>query len=137
AATIDTSRAGTGGSISEAVKETLPTISRSIFDIVRANPYFNMYNTTGNGPSSISVAGRNNRYNNIAIDGAVNNDIFGLAASGTPEGQTGTQPISLDAIQELQLVVAPYDVRQGGFSGGSMNAVTKSGTNSFSGTGYI
>src|SRR5262249_4458648 len=82
------------------------------------------------------VAGRNNRYNNIQIDGAVNNDVFGLAASGTPGGQTGTQPISYDAIQELQLVVSPYDVRQGGFSGGSINMITRSGANNFNGTGY-
>ncbi len=136
AVTIDTSRAGTGGSISEAQKESLPTISRSIFDIVRANPYFNMYNTAGNGPSSISVAGRNNRYNNIAIDGAVNNDIFGLAASGTPEGQAGAQPVSLDAIAEIQLLVSPYDVRQGGFSGGGVNAITKGGTNAWHGTAF-
>ena len=116
--------------------ETLPTISRSIFDFARTSPYFNESNTNG-GDSFISVAGRNNRYNNIQIDGAVNNDVFGLAASGTPGGQTGTQPISLDAIQELQLVVSPYDVRQGGFSGGGVNAVTKSGTNTFSGTAYF
>lgn len=133
---IDLARAGTSASISDAVKETLPTISRSIFDIVRANPYFNQYNTAGNGPSSISVAGRNNRYNNIAIDGAVNNDIFGLAASGTPEGQTGSQPVSLDAIQEIQLLVSPYDVRQGGFSGGGVNAITKGGTNSLKGSAF-
>jgi hypothetical protein len=82
------------------------------------------------------VAGRNNRYNNIQIDGAVNNDLFGLAASGAPGGQADTQPISLDAIQEIQLLVAPYDVRQGGFSGGGLNAVTRSGTNEFGGTAY-
>src|SRR2546426_3955508 len=84
----------------------------------------------------MSVAGRNNRYNNMQIDGAVNNDVFGLAASGTPGGQAATQPISLDAIQEIQIVVSPYDVRQGGFSGGGVNAVTRSGSNAFSGTGY-
>jgi hypothetical protein len=82
------------------------------------------------------VAGRNNRYNNIQIDGSVNNDVFGIPANGTPGGQTGSQPISLDAIQEIQMVVAPYDVRQGGFSGGGLNAVTKSGTNTYNGTGY-
>jgi len=84
----------------------------------------------------MSVAGRNPRYNSIQIDGAVNNDVFGIPATGTPGAQTGAQPISLDAIQELQLVVAPYDVRQGGFTGGGINAVTKTGTNTFSGTAY-
>jgi hypothetical protein len=84
----------------------------------------------------VSVAGRNNRYNSLQIDGAVNNDVFGLSATGAPGGQTGSQPVSLDAIQEIQLVVSPYDVRQGGFSGGGINAITKSGTNSLNGTGY-
>ena len=83
------------------------------------------------------MAGRNTRYNNIQIDGAVNNDLFGLADSGTPGGQADAQPISIDAIQELQLLVAPYDVRQGGFSGGGVNAVTRSGTNEFHGTGVL
>lgn len=64
------------------------------------------------GDTFVSVAGRNNRYNNVLIDGAVNNDVFGLTASGTPGGATGAQPISLDAVRELQLVIAPYDVRQ-------------------------
>jgi hypothetical protein len=129
-------RAGTASNVSQAAIESLPTISRSLTDMARTSPYFNETNSNG-GDSFLSVAGRNNRYNNISIDGAVNNDVFGLAASGTPGGQTGTQPISLDAIQEFQLVVAPYDVRQGGFSGGSVNAITKSGTNSYSGTAFF
>ena len=84
----------------------------------------------------MQVAGRNNRYNNIQIDGAVNNDLFGLAATGTPGGQSNAQPISLDAIEQIQLVVSPYDVRQGGFTGGGVNAVTRSGSNKFSGSLY-
>jgi hypothetical protein len=133
---IDSSRAGTADNISQAAVENLPTISRNIVDIARTSPYFN---PTGlnEDPMALSVAGRNNRYNNVQIDGAVFNDLFGLAASGTPGGQTETQPISLDAIQELQLVVSPYDVRQGGFSGGGINAITRSGSNSLHGTGYF
>ena len=76
---------------------------------------------------SITVAGKNNRYNTIQIDGAVNNDLFGLADTGTPGGQADTQPITLDAVQELQLVVSPYDIKQGGFTGGGINAITRSG----------
>ncbi|PWT81331.1 MAG: TonB-dependent receptor, partial [Blastocatellia bacterium] len=133
---IDTTRAGTADNISTGVIESLPTIQRGIFDFARTSPYFNLSPDSANNDASISVAGRNNRYNSMQIDGAVNNDVFGLAAQGTPGGQTGTQPISLDAIQEIQLVVAPYDVRQGGFSGGGVNAVTRSGTNAFSGTAY-
>ena len=133
---IDSSRAGTADNVSQQAVENLPTISRNITDIARTSPYFN---PTGlnEDPMSLSVAGRNNRYNNVQIDGAVFNDLFGLAASGTPGGQTETQPISLDAIQELQLVVSPYDVRQGGFSGGGINAITRSGSNSLHGTAYF
>jgi hypothetical protein len=130
---IDVSRAGTAANIGSAVKESLPTIERSMFDIARLNPYFSPVGFN-DGPLVPSVAGRNNRYNSIQIDGAVNNDLFGLAASGTPGGQTDTQPISLDAIEELQLVISPYDVRQGGFSGGGLNAVTKMGTNAIKGS---
>src|SRR5262249_8571640 len=67
--------------------------------------------------------------NNIQIDGSVNNDLFGLAASGTPGGQANSKPVSVEAIKEFQVLVAPYDVRQGGFTGGLVNAVTQSGTN--------
>ena len=133
---IDSSRAGTADNVSTQAVENLPTISRNLVDIARTSPYFN---PTGlnEDPLALSVAGRNNRYNNVQIDGAVNNDLFGLAASGTPGGQTEAQPISLDAIQELQLVVSPYDVRQGGFSGGGINAITRSGSNQFKGTAYF
>jgi hypothetical protein len=134
---IDTARAGTAANIAMQTIEDLPTISRSINDFARMSPYFNTNSDSAGGADMISVAGRNNRYNNMQIDGAVNNDVFGLASTGTPGGQTGTQPVSLDAIQEIQLVVSPYDVRQGGFSGGGINAVTKSGTNNFHGTAYL
>ena len=135
ATSIDMARPGTAANISNMVKEALPTISRSLIDIVRTNPYFNAI-TTNNTVTAVSVAGRNARYNSIQIDGAVNNDLFGLAETGTPGGQTEAQPISLDAIAQIQLVVSPYDVRQGGFSGGGINAVTKSGANQFSGTAF-
>ncbi len=106
--------------------ETMPTLSRSLQDFTRLTPQAN-----GN-----SFGGSNNRYNNITIDGAVNNDVFGLAGSGTPGGQAGTQPISLDAIQEIQVVMAPYDVTQGNFTGAGVNAVTRSGTNNLTGSVY-
>jgi hypothetical protein len=131
---INTERAGAGSSVSQQAVESLPTINRSMFDLVRTSPYVNP--TSQGSDLNISIAGRNNRYNNIQIDGAVNNDVFGLSATGSPGGQTGSQPISLDAIQELKVEVSPYDVRQGGFSGGAVNAITRSGANTLSGTGY-
>jgi hypothetical protein len=136
---IDLSRAGAAANISNAVKESLPTITRSINDIVRVSPLFSTAGSgAGDGASVVSVAGTIFRYNSLQIDGASNNDLFGLAGSaGTPGGVTETQPISLDAIQEIQLVVSPYDVRQGGFSGGGINAVTKSGTNTLHGTAFF
>jgi Carboxypeptidase regulatory-like domain/TonB dependent receptor-like, beta-barrel len=133
---IDTTQAGAVANISQAQADSIPTIARSLIDVVQANPYFSGYITNGNAQTSFSVAGRNNRYNNIMIDGAVNNDIFGLSATGTPEGQSNAQPISIDAIQEYQLLVSPYDVRQGGFSGGGVNIVTRSGTNALAGDGF-
>ena len=136
ASVIDAARAGTADNVSTHEIQNLPTIQRSLVDIARTSPYFSP-SGLNEDPLALSVAGRNNRYNNVQIDGAVNNDVFGLAASGTPGGQTEAQPISLDAVQELQLVVSPYDVRQGGFSGGGINAITRSGSNSFSGTGYF
>jgi hypothetical protein len=133
---VDTQRAGTASNIAAQTIQALPTINRSINDFARTSPYFNVTADSAGGQEFVSVAGRNNRYNNMQIDGAVNNDVFGLAATGTPGGQTSTQPISLDAVQEIQLLVSPYDVRQGGFSGGGINAITKSGTNAFHGGAY-
>ncbi len=136
---IDTTVAGAGGNISPEVKDALPTINRSIVDVVRTNPLFNSIDggSGSGGNNVISVAGTSFRYNSVQIDGAANNDLFGLASSGgLPGGATGSQPISFDAIQEIQLVVSPYDVRQGGFSGGGINAITKSGSNVLHGSGF-
>lgn len=109
-----------------------PTVSRSVFDIVKLIPQANQ-SSNGNG---LSIAGANGRYNSFQIDGTVNNDVFGLAGSGTNGGQAGANPVSLDAIEELQVVIAPFDVRQSGFTGGGINAITKSGTNNFHTTVY-
>ncbi|MFN2446566.1 MAG: carboxypeptidase regulatory-like domain-containing protein [Vicinamibacterales bacterium] len=127
------SRAGTTANVNSEVIENLPTIARSIQDFARTSPFFTP-TAQNTGDAALSVAGRSSRYNNVQIDGAANNDIFGIGESGTPGGATETQPISIDAIEELQLVVAPYDVRQGSFSGGGVNAITRSGTNQIRGT---
>lgn len=133
---VDVTMAGTTTQISNAVKESMPTIARNINDVVRSSPYITLTGVNSDVLAP-SIAGRNFRYNNLQIDGAVNNDLFGLAASGgNPGGATETAPISLDAIQELQVLVSPYDVRQGGFAGGGINAITKSGTNQLRGTAF-
>jgi len=129
---INPSHTGSTSAVSQEQIETLPTVNRQLQDFARLNPYVNT-SLTGQG-DFMFVAGRNNRYNTIQIDGAVNNDLFGIPASGTPGGQSGTQPISLDAIQSLQIVISPYDVRQSGFTGGGVNAVTRSGTNDLHGS---
>jgi len=127
---INSERTGAAINLSNETVNSVPTISRGLKDFTKISP---LANTSGNGTS---FAGANNRYNQFAIDGLVNNDVFGLSGSGTNGGQTGIEPISLDAIEEFQINIAPYDVRQGGFTGGGINAVTKSGTNKFTGSAY-
>lgn len=127
-------KTGTETNISERDITTLPAASRSIADFVRITPQAQI--TEGDDGFSISLAGQNNRYNAIYIDGAANNDVFGLAGSGTNGGQTGVNPFSVDAIASFQVNIAPFDVRQSGFSGGSINAVTRSGSNEFEGSVY-
>ncbi|HYI07787.1 MAG TPA: carboxypeptidase regulatory-like domain-containing protein [Thermoanaerobaculia bacterium] len=130
---INPNRTGAASAVSEEQIESLPTVNRSLQDFARTNPYFNV--DAGDATATrMTVAGKSNRYNNIQIDGAVNNDLFGLADTGTPGGQADAPPISLDAIQEIQLVVSPYDVRHGGFTGGGVNAITRSGSNEFTGS---
>lgn len=109
----------------------MPTLSRDLGDFTRLTPQSKA--SFGGGTS---IAGVNNRFNAIYIDGAVNNDVFGLAANGTNGGQTGIAPISIDAIDQIQVVVSPYDVTLGGFAGGGISAVTKSGTNNLEGSAY-
>ncbi len=128
---MSASRTGTATNVSETQITRLPTLQRSLNDIARTSPQLV---GTGGTQGGISAAGRNARYNNIQIDGAVSNDVFGLADAGTPGGQTGTNAISLDAIQELQIVVSPFDVRYGGFTGAGINAITRSGTNRYTGS---
>ena len=127
---IDGNRTGAETVIGVDGINSMPTVARDLSDFMRLTPQVSV---TGDG---INIAGANNRYNSIYIDGAVNNDVFGLAGSGTNGGQLGISPISIDAIEQFQVVIAPFDVRQGGFSGGGINAVTRSGSNQFEGSAY-
>ena len=104
--------------------EAIPTVNRSITDVTRLSPY---------GGSGMSFAGSDGRTANFTVDGANFNNNFGLS-SNLPGGGN---PISIDAIEELQVVISPYDVRQTNFIGGGVNAITKSGTNTFRGTAYV
>lgn len=126
---FDNKRTGASTNISSKQLRQLPTISRSADDYTRLTP---SASSTFNGTS---FAGRNGQYNNYSLDGAVFNNPFGLDAP-TPGGQTSSQPVSLDAIDQIQVNIAPYDVTQAGFTGAGVNTVTKSGTNTFAGTVY-
>ncbi|MBK6621016.1 MAG: TonB-dependent receptor [Saprospirales bacterium] len=110
--------------------DVMPTLNRNLSDYVRLTPQSAGYS------GGTTFAGVNNRYNAIYIDGAVNNDVFGLASSGTNGGQTGIAPFSIDIIDQFQVLLSPYDVSLGGFAGGGINAVTKSGTNQLKATAY-
>lgn len=131
---MDGNQTGQETMISEELINATPTVTRSLADFARLNPLANI--GEGGDGFTISIAGQNNRYNAIYIDGAVNNDVFGLAGGGTNGGQTGVQPISIDAIEQFQVSVAPFDVRKSGFAGGAVNAVTRSGTNEIKGSAY-
>ncbi|MBF0957067.1 MAG: TonB-dependent receptor, partial [Alloprevotella tannerae] len=128
---VGKSRAGAGQNFSLQKITTTPTIDRNILEVVKFSPMAISSKTGG-----ISFVGSNNRYNSFNIDGVVANDVFGLSAGGTNGSGSGANPISMDAIQEVQVVIAPYDVRQGGFTGGGINAVTKQGTNTMHGSAY-
>lgn len=127
--TFVASKTGAADNFSLEKVEAMPTINRSVYDIVKLTPQASVSKNGG-----MSFAGSNNRYNSFQIDGAVANDTFGLSADGTNGAQAGGNPVSLDAIEEIQVVVAPFDVRQSGFTGGAINAITKSGTNKVKGT---
>ena len=129
---ISSDKTGATYKISEIDIDNLPTIARSIHDYSRLSPLIVSSSSDGS-----NVAGRNTRYNNITIDGAVINDAFGLASSGGAFGGTaGTQPISLDAIEQFQVSISPFDIKEGGFTGGLINAISKSGTNNLTGSVY-
>ena len=131
---FNSNKTGAETNISQRDIQTLPQTSRSIADFVRITPQAQI--TEGNDGFSISLAGQNNRYNAIYIDGAINNDVFGLAGSGTNGGQTGVNPFSVDAIETFQVNLAPFNVKISGFAGGAVSAITRSGSNQVQGSAY-
>jgi hypothetical protein len=126
---ISSNRTGSFENVTALQIQQIPSVTRTFQSFAKLSPLFSGTN--------MQAAGRSNRYNNIQIDGTQYNDLFGLGSSGTPGGQTGANPISMDAIQEFQVVIAPYDVKYSGFTGGGINAITRSGTNDFTGSAYF
>ncbi|HRZ21930.1 MAG TPA: carboxypeptidase regulatory-like domain-containing protein, partial [Bacteroidales bacterium] len=121
---FDGNRMGSASNFTSEQISSLPSISRSIDDYVKYSPQVN----------GRSIAGQDGRYNNITVDGANFNNNFGLSSKSLPGGDA--QPISLDAIEEVSINVAPYDITQSNFTGGNINAVTRSGNNKLEGSVY-
>ncbi len=129
-----TNKSGANVQISQSQIRSIPMLNRSLQDVTKLTPQSN----------NNSFAGTNFRYNNVTIDGAINNDAIGFSpslggqtnASGQPGSSTRTNPVSLDAIQDVQVYLTPYDVKIGNFLGGSINAVTRSGSNDVHGSVY-
>jgi hypothetical protein len=123
-ALISKDRKGTSTNINRRLIAALPTLSRNITDFTKLTPQSN----------GTSFAGQDNRFINLTVDGSIFNNSFGLQA--LPGSQTSASPISVDAIEEIQVNVSPYSVKDAGFTGASINAVTRSGTNTFHGSGF-
>lgn len=123
---LNSGRTGAATFIDPAQVQILPSVKRSTRDLIRIDP-----RSDGN----FAFAGRNWLYNNISLDGSYFNNPFGLD-DPAPGGQTNAEPVPFDAVEQVQVSIAPFDVRQGGFTGANINSVTKSGTNDFHVTGY-
>ena len=130
-AVISNTKTGIGKTISDSMISRLPTLTGSFTDFVKLTP---QVTTSGGG---ISGGGANLRENNVLIDGATESDPFGLGTTGIPGSQAGGKSIPIAAVKEYQVLLSPYDIRQGNFLGVLVNAVTKGGTNEFHGTGSL
>jgi hypothetical protein len=129
-AVINRSHTGVGTTVTDTVISRLPSLNRDFTDFAKLTP---QVSTAANG---LSGGGVNNRFNNIQIDGSSNADLFGLSSTPTPGGLSSAKTISIDAVKEYQVLLSPFDVRQGAFTGLLVNAVTKSGTNDFTGSAF-
>jgi len=136
-AVISPTKTGISTTVSDSSLRRLPSLNRNFTDFVTLVPQVaSTYNGTSD-PNGLSGGGVNNRYNNIQIDGASQNDLFGLGATGQPGGQANGKSISVESVKEYQVLLSPFDLRQGNFAGAQINAVTKNGTNQLHGSAYI
>ncbi len=126
---FDAAHMGAVTVLDKEIVTKLPSLSRNFTEFAELSPHVKVED------ERISVAGQNDRFNAIQIDGALSQDVFGLESS-VPGGEANAKPIPLDAIEQYQVLVAPFDVRQSGFTGGVLNAVTRSGTNRWRGSGF-
>ncbi len=120
---INAGRTGPAQIVTDTAIQRMPLLGRNFTDLLRTSPQV----LSGSG-----VGGQNSKFNTILVDGGANNDVFGVSA--TPGSSAGTKLISLEALQEFQILVAPFDIRQGSFTGGLVNSITKSGSNKFHGS---
>ena len=127
---FDPGRIGISTLVTAEIIEELPTLSRNFVDFAALSPLSRV------SEEGVSVAGTNFRFNTLNVDGALNQDVFGLSTDNVAGGRAGGRVIPLEAVEQFQVLVAPFDVRQSGFTGGAMNAVTKSGTNRFETTAF-
>lgn len=130
-AVISPTKTGISTTISDSTLRRLPSLDRNFTDFVALTP---QVSTSSNG---LSGGGVNNRFNQIKIDGTSETDLFGLGSTGQPGGQAGGKSIGIESVKEYQILLSPFDVRQGNFAGLLVNAVTKSGTNDFHGSAYV
>jgi hypothetical protein len=122
---------GTETNITQDVMRQMPTISRNIQDYARLVPQAKVYSDGG-----MSFAGQNNKFNAFYIDGANTMDLLGVSSSGISGGQTSSPPVSVDALEEIRILISPYDVQYGNFTGASINAITRSGSDEFKGSAW-
>jgi len=130
---ISPTKTGVSTTVSDSALRRLPSLNRNFTDFVTLTPQVST--TLSNG--GLSGGGVNNRFNQIQIDGTSETDLFGLGSTGQPGGQAGGKSIGIESVKEYQILLSPFDVRQGNFAGLLVNAVTKSGTNDVHGSAYF
>ncbi len=134
ASVISPTHTGIVNTVTDSMLRRLPSLNRNFTDFVKLTPQVSVVTNYSTGEQDISGGGTNYRYNNVQIDGSTEADVFGLGSTGQPGGQANGKSIGIEAVKEYQVLLSPFDVRQGYFAGASINAVTKSGSNELHGS---